>query len=504
MSVTIADKLIEAAQNEQRIYKKGYDKGVADAGGTVVNKPEVVGNYNATANGFYSYEPAAGTVFSKVYLNVAVPSDSKEEEEGVFEVLENGEYDFLPSADKVFSKVKVTVDVPSGEIEGKINVTDEFSISVYPGDASMGTLSYFYCPPTSEGGTTFTMMEINSFGFVAASKDDGLIPGDVYDVYCVPLGELWQTVVFANRDYQTLAIPSSNANIRQYARYYENEGRLRITIPPDFSGLLFINVKWTGGGCAIYKVEESEGGGTDDGSYDEGYNDGYTDGFEDGKAEGGDDTYYNEMWDEIQQDGTRTDYTRVFMGAGWNDKSFQPKYPLKPQKAQAMFEYSGTLSNEFVKSIDFSECGVIMGCFRYSNVVELGVIDCRKVAPGWNGMLEMFYSANLLRKIEKLILPENSQCKVDAFPYCGSLEEITLEGTAYLGMNFRHSTKLNKASLTSIVNCLATTTSGIALTLSITAVNKAFETSSGANDGSTSAEWTALVATRSNWTISLL
>lgn len=477
MSVTIADKLTSIAQNEQRVYRTGYDKGyevgydkgIVDGGGgtVVVNKPEVQGNYNITENGEYTYTPPSGKVFSSVNVAVNVPTESV-----------------------------------GGDLEGKTNVTDEFSMNIYSGTG--GYFNFGYCPPTSEGGTTFSMMELNNLGLMAAAKSSGLVPGDVYDVYCVPLGELWQTVLFANNDYSTLAIPSSNANIRQYARYYEDEGRLRVTIPPDFSGTLFINVKWLDGGCAIYKVDESEGGGTDDGSYDEGYNDGYNDGFEAGKAEGGDNTYYDEMWDEIQQDGTRTDYTRVFMGAGWNDKSFQPKYPLKPQKAQAMFEYSGTLSNEFVKSIDFSECGVPMGCFRHSNVVELGVIDCRKAAPSWNGMIEMFYSAKLLRKIEKLILPENSQCKVDAFSYCESLEEITLEGTAYLGMNFRHSTKLNKASLTSIINCLATTTSGIALTLSITAVNNAFETSSGAGDGSTSAEWTALVATRSNWTISLV
>ena len=75
---TIADKLIAAAQNEQRIYKKGYDKGVADASGTVVTKPEVEGNYNITANGSYSYTPPADSVFSKVNVEVAVSGGTED------------------------------------------------------------------------------------------------------------------------------------------------------------------------------------------------------------------------------------------------------------------------------------------------------------------------------------------------------------------------------------------------------------------------------------------
>ncbi len=339
MSVTIADKLITAAQNEQRIYKKGYDKGVVDAGGTVVTKPEVEGNYSITANGSYSYTPPADKVFSKVNVEVAV-----------------------------------------------------------------------------SGGTE----DLN----------------DVLTAQEEKLAEL--SAILAKK--------------------------------------------------------------ADDGSYDEGY----ADGFEDGKAEGGDDTYYNEMWDEIQQNGTKTDYNRVFMGKGWNNVSFKPKHPIKPQKAQSMFESSGALSNEYVKAIDFSNCSVFVSSFYKSDVTELGVIDCRKASTGWNGIASMFAEALLLRKIEKLILPTDSGCTLDAFVHTDALEEITLEGTAHKAMNFRNSTKLNKASITSLINCLATSTSGIAVTFSQTAVNSAFETSSGANNGSTSAEWAALIATKSNWTISLV
>lgn len=497
MSVTIADKLIEAAQNEQRIYKKGYDLGYEEGYRECECPKAVERSFIARENGNYKFTPADGEVFSLVKLTIAVPSDSKEEEEGVFEVLENGEYDFLPSADKVFSKVKVTVDVPSGEIEGKINVTDEFSISVYPGDASMGTLSYSYCPPTSEGGTTFTMMEINSFGFVAASKYDGLVPGDVYDVYCVPFGELWETVVFANRDYQTLAIPSSNANIRQYARYYEDEGRLRITIPPDFSGQLFINVKWLDGGCAIYKVEESEGGGTDDGSYDEGYADGR-------QAE------YDAFWDGYQDYGNRIDCDAMFANQGWNDTTFKPKYDIRPRSASKLFSYAKITD---LKGILESQGVVLdMSNVEYMNyIIESNACTITRLPElkmtRINNLSYFISNAEKLISVDKVILKNDGSQTLgsNTFRNLKALEEIRFEGViGKAGIDLQHSTKLSHDSIVSIVNALSTTTSGLSITLSKTAVNTAFATTTGGTDGSTSAEWTALVATRANWTISLV
>ena len=62
---------------------------------------------------------------------------------------------------------------------------------------------------------------------------------------------------------------------------------------------------------------------------------------------------------------------------------------------------------------------------------------------------------------------------------------------------------LDKANTTSVINALSATTTGQTLTLNLSAVNAAFETSSGAKDGSTSTEFAALIATKTNWTIIL-
>jgi hypothetical protein len=116
------------------------------------------------------------------------------------------------------------------------------------------------------------------------------------------------------------------------------------------------------------------------------------------------------------------------------------------------------------------------------------------------------YSCNKLMTIEKVILKsDGSQTFTDySFGQNSALEEIRFEGViGKAGFNMKWSTKLSHDSIVSIVNALSTTTSGLSITLSKTAVNSAFATTTGGTDGSTSAEWTALVATRSNWTISL-
>ena len=57
------------------------------------------------------------------------------------------------------------------------------------------------------------------------------------------------------------------------------------------------------------------------------------------------------------------------------------------------------------------------------------------------------------------------------------------------------STKLNKESITSVINRLSSGANGLTVTLSLTAVNNAFE---GGRDGT---EWQTLIATKPNWTI---
>ena len=334
---TIADKLIAAAQNEQRIYKKGYDKGVADAGGTVVTKPEVEGNYNITANGSYTYTPPADKVFSKVNVEVAV-----------------------------------------------------------------------------SGGTE----DLN----------------DVLTAQEEKLAEL----------------------------------------------------------SAILDTKA----------------DGYDNGFEDGRQ-----AEYDAFWDACQENGARTDYYFGFAGRIWQN-DFRPKYSIRPINAGYVFGYWDAANTLFIDlvdlckkqniEVDFSQATNVTNAFGSNTIfTHIGVVDVRK-APNINGLFGYNY---YVHTIDKLILkPDGSTAfNSSTFISCTRLENIIVEGViGQSGFDMQWSTLLSKTSITSIINALSTTTSGLSITLSKTAVNSAFATTTGGTDGSTSAEWAALIATRSNWTISLV
>lgn len=96
------------------------------------------------------------------------------------------------------------------------------------------------------------------------------------------------------------------------------------------------------------------------------------------------------------------------------------------------------------------------------------------------------------------------QVAANSFNKCPSLVHFNYIGVLPVTITFEHSTKLNATSIETIVNSLSVDATGQSLTLSKAAVNKAFETSEGANDGSTSAEWATLIGTRPNWTINLV
>lgn len=85
-----------------------------------------------------------------------------------------------------------------------------------------------------------------------------------------------------------------------------------------------------------------------------------------------------------------------------------------------------------------------------------------------------------------------------------SLREIRFQGTIGVTLDVSEAPVLSAESIESIVLCLSDSTEAQTLTLSAEAVNSAYETEEGAADGSSSAEWTALVNSKPNWTISLV
>ena len=212
-------------------------------------------------------------------------------------------------------------------------------------------------------------------------------------------------------------------------------------------------------------------------------------------------------WNTYQQGGNRTNYSNAFR-VGWTNDIFDPMFDLTCTNASAMFsatDIEGDLVenlNTLGVKLDTSQATNLSSMFyNATKLTRVGIIDAQKASD----ITYMFESATALKTIDKVILKNDGSQTPNAFKQLKSLEKLTIEGTiGKNGFNAQHSTKLDHDSIVSIINALSTTTTGLSITISLEAVKKAFATSEGALDGNTSTEWTTLIGTKSNWTISLV
>lgn len=183
------------------------------------------------------------------------------------------------------------------------------------------------------------------------------------------------------------------------------------------------------------------------------------------------------FWDAMQNGGDKQNYYYAFAYNRFADANFYPKYDIKCSDGTTPARYV------FYNAIGITDTKV--GVYANSNNAQY-----------------IFYGSGLVT-IRLFHVYETTNLSY-AFRNCTALENITMSGVIGKDVSFENSDKLTHDSIVSIINTLSATTAGQSVTFSVTAVNNAFETSSGAADGSTSAEWNALVATKSNWTISLV
>ena len=101
-------------------------------------------------------------------------------------------------------------------------------------------------------------------------------------------------------------------------------------------------------------------------------------------------------------------------------------------------------------------------------------------------------------------LTNSSDVWLSTFEWCYELVTLEIDGVNYWGgLDLSPCKKLSKYSIIRVMDCLAPNGKQQFINLSKTAVNKAFETSAGANDGAASAEWDALIKEHSTWDIRL-
>lgn len=217
-------------------------------------------------------------------------------------------------------------------------------------------------------------------------------------------------------------------------------------------------------------------------------------------------TEWDRFWDVAQQNGTRYVYDYCFAGHFWNNATFRPKYDIKPVGGSCVgvFRFCDItdLENALEKAgitFDTSSASNFESFVANSQITTLPLIDLSSATTAYC----LFYWATKLETVRKVILPNKAISWSSAFAYCSSLKNIEFEGTLHGNSIDLKQSPLTKESIISVINALSTTSTSQTLTLKQTAVNNAFETSSGTADGSESEEWLNLVATKPNWTISL-
>ena len=178
-------------------------------------------------------------------------------------------------------------------------------------------------------------------------------------------------------------------------------------------------------------------------------------------------SWYDEFWDSFQNEGKSKLYAYAFYGSLWQDKMYEPKHPFVVNNGYGMFD--STYVTDTKKPITLIDSDVLT--------------------------TNMFSSSKLVT-IRSLTVNENNTFNSNMFSKATGLVNITFEGTIANNLTMGACTKLSKASIQSIFNCLSNDVSGKTLTLNTTAVNSAF-------GSTTSEEWLNLVATKPNWAVSL-
>lgn len=194
----------------------------------------------------------------------------------------------------------------------------------------------------------------------------------------------------------------------------------------------------------------------------------------------------------------------MFAGRGWKDSVFKPPkniiIPEYGNTANSMFysssiqDMAGCLTRQgvYIDARQYNGTNGFYNWFSYSSVTHVGRILFPNNITSWNGA---FTECTALHTIDELRSSANSKFSTNTFQNCTKLERMNVTGViANNYFDIHWSTLLNKDSITSIINALSPTTSGLTVTISQTAKEAAF----------TADEWAALIATKPNWTISLV
>ena len=235
----------------------------------------------------------------------------------------------------------------------------------------------------------------------------------------------------------------------------------------------------------------------------------YTTGKNEGLASGGQ-VEYDRFWDIYQENGNRVDYSYGFTGRGWNDNTFKPKYDIIVSNATQASMFCNSRITSLKKAL--SDAGKILDVSKATNLqlmfssntslTEVPKLDCKNST----NLSSMFSWCQKLHTVDELVVGAPNTTFTTCFNRCDALQNIIISGEINNNISFEHSTKLTEVSMNSIVSALSSGVTGKTATFSKTAVDREFEESPGANDGSTNPQsyWNMIIGYKSNWNISLV
>lgn len=165
---------------------------------------------------------------------------------------------------------------------------------------------------------------------------------------------------------------------------------------------------------------------------------------------------YDEFWDEFQQNGNRTDYYMAFAGLShtcWNEKTFNPKYTIRPNQLQYIF-YNKNLPDVYPvlkrNGITIDVSSVYNGRYGFQDAALTTRLPPLHFPDTVNTYLGMFKGCISLETIDYLYIVEGKSLE-DAFLNCHSLKNIEIGGVInYSDVNFQWS-PLSIKSMKSII-----------------------------------------------------
>lgn len=277
-----------------------------------------------------------------------------------------------------------------------------------------------------------------------------------------------------------------------------------------YEGVTAVKTDTTEGGTAEFApFDETFAAGKAEG-IEEGYANGKADGYAEGKDVGiaeGVKTEYDRFWDMFQRNGNRRDYASAFGGGGWASAIFKPKYDIICNgDCRRMFSDNGNPIDLIVQlqeqavTLDTSGATNLQEMFRYNGFTRIPEIN----TVGCSSLPNLLYYPMRLWYIENIVLRDDGSQTIDTMTSGASaLTHLRISGTIGNNANFSDN-PLDAESMKSVITHLSDAATGKTATFKLSAVNTAFETAEGTADGSTSQAWLDLVATKPNWTISLV